>query len=159
MLMRIPLAAAVIGAIFACGCRAPAPPPPPFKTVADVKQIMASVVDPAADVIWGSVGIIVSKEGTIERAPKTDEEWAVVRNSAFVLTESGNLLMIGNRAKDADEWMKFSQALIDVGARTIKVTEARNKDALFEIGGDIYTVCANCHEKYEVDISLSEVPQ
>jgi hypothetical protein len=143
-------AAAVL--IFLCGCRE-APPAPPFKPVADVKQLMNAVVDPAADVIWASVGTIVSAEGTEERAPKTDEEWTAVLNSAFVITESGNLMMMGSRAKDTREWMRHSQALIDVGIRTVKAAEARDKDAIFSLGGDIYEVCANCHKAYAVDVA------
>jgi hypothetical protein len=156
--MRKMLLLVLAGALLWSGCKAPPPPPPPFKPVADMKQLMTSVVDPAADVIWGSVGTIVNAAGTIEKAPKTDEEWAAVRNSAYVLTESGNLLMIGNRPKDTGEWIRFSQELIDVGVRTIKAAEARNKDAIFEVGGEIYNVCSNCHEKYEVKISEAETP-
>lgn len=118
-----------------------------------MKQLMNSVVDPAADVVWGAVGTVVSAEGTEERAPKTDEEWAAVLNSAFVITESGNLMMMGSRAKDNGEWMRQSQALIDVGIRTVKAAEARDKDAIFEVGGDIYGVCASCHQAYAVDAS------
>ena len=118
-----------------------------------MKQLMTAVVDPAADVIWGSVGTIVSAEGTEERFPKTDEEWTAVLNSAFVITESGNLMMIGSRAKDSGEWMRQSQALIDVGIRTVKAAEARDKDAIFRLGGDIYEVCANCHQTYAVEAS------
>jgi hypothetical protein len=143
------LAGAAI-ALLVCGCREP---PPPFKPVADTKQLMIAVVDPAADVIWGSVGTIVSAEGTEERAPKTDEEWAAVRNSAFVIAESGNLMMIGSRAKDTGEWMRQSQALIDVGMRAVKAAEARDKDAIFTVGGEIYDVCANCHQAYAVAAS------
>jgi pimeloyl-ACP methyl ester carboxylesterase len=127
------------------------PPPPPFRPAADVKQLMTAVVDPAADVIWGSVGTIVSEQGIEERAPKTDEEWAAVLNSAFVITESGNLMMMGGRAKDTGEWMRQSQALIDVGIRTVKAAEARDKDAIFTLGGDIYEVCAKCHQTYAVE--------
>ncbi len=119
--------------------------------MADLKQLMTSVVDPAADVIWGSVGTVVSAEGTEERAPKTDEEWAAVLNSAFVMTESGNLMMMGSRAKDTGEWMRQSQALIDVGIRTVKAAQARDKDAIFTVGGDIYDVCANCHRTYLIE--------
>ena len=111
---------------------------------------MTAVVDPAADVIWGSVGTIVDEKGTEERAPKTDEEWAAVLNSAFVITESGNLMMMGSRAKDTGEWMRQSQALIDVGMKAIKAAEARDKDAVFTVGGDIYEVCAECHKTYMV---------
>ena len=152
--MRTTLFVAV-GAILCCGCRASAKPPP-YKPVADVKQLMQTVVDPAADVIWGSVGTIESKEGTVEKAPKTDAEWALVRNSAFVLTESGNLLMMGSRPKDNDQWMRLSQDLIDVGTRAIKAAEARDKDAVFDVGGDIYTACSNCHQKYLVTIVEAE---
>jgi hypothetical protein len=88
----------------------------------------------------------------VETFPKTDEEWAVVRNGAYQLAESGNLLMIGSRAKDAGEWMRQSQALIDVGIRAIQAAEAKDKDRVFEVGGEIYMVCSSCHEKYQVKI-------
>lgn len=149
--MRTRLALAAAGAILLSGCRA-SPKPPPYRPVADVKQLMQTVVDPAADVIWGSVGTTVSAEGTLETAPKTDAEWAVVRNAAYVIAESGNLLMMGSHAKDDGEWIKQSQALIDVGIRAIKAAEAKDKDAVFEVGGDIYTACSNCHQKYLVAI-------
>jgi len=139
-------------ALFLPGCRQ-APPPPPFRPVADMKQLMNSVIDPAADVIWGSVGTIVSAQGTEERAPKTDEEWAAVVNSAYVITESGNLMMIGSRVKDTGEWIRQSQALIDVGIRAVKAAQAKDKDAVFTVGGEIYDVCANCHQTYAVAAS------
>jgi hypothetical protein len=100
---------------------------------------MTAVVDPAADVIWGSVGTIVSEQGIEERAPKTDEEWAAVLNSAFVITESGNLMMMGGRAKDTGEWMRQSQALIDVGARQRCDLHARRRHlrGLREVSPDL----------------------
>jgi hypothetical protein len=124
-----------------------------MRPVVDVKQLMTAVVDPAADVVWGSVGTIVSEKGTEEIAPRTDEEWAAVYNSAVVISESGNLLMVGERMKDSDEWVKHSRDLIDVGVRTMKAAQARDKDAIFTLGGDIYTVCADCHKTYLVEAS------
>lgn len=149
--MRSRLSLVTAGTLLFSGCRA-GPEPPPYKPVADVKQLMQAVVDPAADVVWGAVGTIVSKDGTLEIAPKNDAEWAVVRNSAYVLAESGNLLMMGSRPKDADEWMRLCQQLIDVGTRAIKAAEAQDKDAVFEVGGEIYEVCSTCHEKYQVKV-------
>jgi hypothetical protein len=136
-------------------CSAPAdvPPSPPFKPVADVQQLMATVTDPATDVIWGSVGTIITADGTEERAPKTDEDWAAIRNAAMIVTESGNLLMMPGRAKDSEEWMRLSTALVDVGSRAVKVVDAKDKDALFNVGGDIYVVCVNCHTKYIDEIN------
>jgi hypothetical protein len=148
---RRPVTLALLS-LLACGCRQESPPPP-FRPVADVKQLMNSVIDPAADVIWGSVGTIVSAQGTEERAPKTDAEWAAVVNSAYVIAESGNLMMMGSRVRDTGEWMKQSQALIDAGIRAVKAAEAKDKDAIFTVGGDIYEVCASCHQTYAVGAS------
>lgn len=130
---------------------APAPPPP-FKPVADIQQLMNSVTDPATDIIWASVGTIITAQGTEERFPKTDEEWAAIRNAAMVVTESGNLMMMPGRAKDTEEWMVLSSALVDVGTRALKIIDSKDKEALFTVGGDIYAVCVNCHLKYIDDI-------
>jgi hypothetical protein len=145
--MKLPalvLAAASIG----WGCRA-APEPSPFRPIADVKQVMLAITDPAADVVWGAVATIESKEGTVEIFPKTDEEWAAVHNAALAIAESGNLLMMEGRARDKEQWRRYAQDLIDAGVRAAKAAEAKDKDKVFEVGGDIYGVCSNCHEKYQ----------
>jgi len=76
------------------------PPPPPFKPVADVKQLMQGAIDPNADIIWEATGTIVSKAGTENRRPKSQEQWDAVRNSAIVLTEAGNLRLRGGNVPD-----------------------------------------------------------
>ena len=49
---------------FACG---PTPSPPsPYQPVASVRQLMIDVIDPAAYVVWDSVGTIVSADGIEE---------------------------------------------------------------------------------------------
>ena len=55
--------------------------------------------------------------GTEERQPHTDQEWAAVRDSAVVLAESGNLMMMVPRAYDGGDWMKLSQELVGMGDR------------------------------------------
>jgi hypothetical protein len=129
-----------------------APPPPPFKPVADVKQLMASVVEPAADEYWDAVGWIDDAQGTMEIEPKTQEEWDAVRNHAYVIAESGNLLMMTSRAKDADEWMRLSKALVDSGEKAIRAAEAHNKQAVFDSGAEVYDACTNCHAKYALEL-------
>jgi hypothetical protein len=123
-------------------------PPPPLKPVADIKQLMQAAIDPAADVIWEATGSITDANGTVNRRPKNDEEWAVVRNSAIVLTESANLLMMLPRAKDGDEWMKRSQEMMDTGLAAWKAADAKNVDLLFTVGGDVYEACSHCHQQY-----------
>ena len=94
----------------------------------------------------------MSKEGTQEIFPKTDAEWVVVRNNAVTLAESGNLLMMGSRPKDNADWMRFCERLIEVASRAAKHAEAKDKEAIFDIGGEIYAVCSDCHEKYQVKV-------
>lgn len=142
---------ALLGTLAASGCnRATAPPAPlpPFRPVADVKQLMASVVEPAAEIYWDAVGSVTDKNGTVEIEPKTDEEWTAVRNSAYVVAEAGNLLMMSSRAKDSGDWMKLSEALVDVGQRAIRAAEAKDKAAVFDVGAEVYDACVACHAKY-----------
>ena len=124
------------------------PEPPPFNPVADVKQLMVSVLEPAAEVYWDAVGSVTDAKGTVEFAPKTTEEWDAVRNSAFVIAESGNLLMMAPRAIDGGDWMTFSQSLVDAGERAIKAAESRDPAAVFDVGALVYDSCTNCHAKY-----------
>ncbi len=122
-------------------------PKPGFKPVATVKQLMEATIDPAAEVVFDAVGTIVTASGVEEIAPKNDDEWAMVRHSALTLAESGNLLLIGGRARDGP-WIRMSQALIDVGMVALKAAEAKNPEALFEAGGQVYEVCEQCHKQY-----------
>lgn len=126
---------------------------PPFKPIVDTGSLMESFIEPSADVIWLSVGTIVSAAGEEHIRPKTDEEWTKVKNAAVAVSEAGNLLMMEPRARDADEWMRLSKAMIDTGAEAIKAAEAKDPDAVFEAGAQIYAVCSNCHAKYDPSIS------
>lgn len=139
----------VAAALFVSSACSGGAQPTPFKPIVDTKLLMESVIDPNADIIWASVGTIITAEGEENIRPKTEEEWMAVRNAAVVVAESGNLLMMVPRAKD-EEWMRISQAMIDTGAKAIQAADAKNADQIFEVGGDIYVVCANCHSKYVV---------
>src|SRR6058998_888629 len=86
-----------IGFVIAGGRAARRAPPsevrvPTGAPVASVKQIMKAIVRPAATVVFESVSTTVSSRGTEEKAPRTQEEWEIVGNSAAALIESGNLL-------------------------------------------------------------------
>lgn len=126
----------------------PAPKLPPFLPIAENKLLMAAVVDPAADAVWESVSIRIDKTGEHDKSPKTDAEWAAVRNGAVTLAESGNLLMISPRAKDTDEWMKLSRALVETSFKAVQAAQERDTKKLLDIGGDLDQACENCHVKY-----------
>lgn len=126
---------------------------PPFQATVSMHDLMESMFDPAADAIWESVGTIVTAEGTFEKAPQTDEEWAAVRAAAIALGESGNLLMMPQRSGGSEEWVKLAQAMIEQSQRAVKASEARDKDALFNVGADIYESCVNCHKRFHPGVT------
>src|SRR5262245_8240515 len=73
--------------------------------VATVKQIMAGIVMPAANVVFDSVSTIVDAKGVTENQPRSDEEWARVGAYAAALIESANMLLVGNRPVDQGDWV------------------------------------------------------
>jgi hypothetical protein len=139
--------------LWSFGACSPAPPMPPFQTTVNMKDLMLNVLDPAADTIWESVGTIMTLEGTFEKAPSTDDEWAGVRAGAIQLAESGNLLMLPSRSSGSEEWVAQARALIEASNRAIKAIEAKDKDTLFTVGGDIYDVCTNCHSQFALNLA------
>ena len=150
-------------ALLAGGCTSKAPPAaagastaPPFHNVADVKQTMNWIIEPNADVLWDSVGTIITEQGTEEIQPRTDQEWEAVRNSAAVIVESGNLLMMDGRAFDRDQWMKDSRGMIDAANTAIQAAEAKDVAALFDAGGVVYESCTACHSKYALGLQRTE---
>ena len=129
------------------GC-SDAPEPPPFAAVADSRQLMLSVIEPAAEVYWDAVGVIMDEEGTHHIEPRTAEEWEAVENAAFVLAESGNLLLLEDRVQGGDHWRAMSRSMIEIGRRAVEAARARDPDAVFEAGGEVYLVCTGCHAVY-----------
>jgi hypothetical protein len=127
---------------------------PPYQVVTNVHQTMEWIVYPTADVIWDSAGTIITAQGSEELAPTTEEGWAEVVRAAATLAESGNLLMMPGRAI-GDDWVRYSQQLVEAGKLALQAAEAQDSDALFDAGGEIYQVCKSCHEQYWVEIDES----
>jgi hypothetical protein len=115
-----------------------------------MKDLMLNVIDPAADGVWDAVGTVSTIEGVFEKFPATDDEWAGIRAYTIQLAEAGNLLMLPARSNGSPEWIADAQALIEQSKRAMKAAEAKDKDAIFTIGGDIYEVCTSCHTKFIV---------
>ncbi len=136
--------------LLANGCDKP-PAPPPYQPVADVKRLMAQVLEPSADVYWDAVGSIEDSTGTHYTSPRTAEAWDAVRNGALMVTEAGNLLLMPPRARDTGEWTTLTLAMIDAGRKAIDAAEARDTVAVFNAGAVLYDTCTACHAKYAVE--------
>ena len=135
------------------------PDPPPYAEVASVQEIMNAVLEPAADVYWDAVGWILDEQGVSAIAPSTPEEWEAVRNAAYVIAESGNLLMMEGRAKDRGPWMAMSRAMVEVGRQALLAAETEDEAAVFDAGAEVYYVCSACHVQYALEtLNPSDTP-
>ena len=118
--------------------------------VVTIKQLMDEVFEPAADQYWSAVGSTTDKNGTVDHSPKTDEEWAAVRNQATVLAEAANLMMLEGRAVDRGEWLTLAKAMSTTAARARDAAIAHDRTRVFDTGAELYDSCVNCHAKYMV---------
>ncbi|HUP93734.1 MAG TPA: hypothetical protein VM164_02415, partial [Burkholderiales bacterium] len=48
--------------------------------------------------------------------------------------------------------------LVTTAEKAIKAAEAKNKDAVFEIGGEIYVACRGCHDRYAKHLNAAVSP-
>lgn len=124
---------------------------PPSKAVATLEEVMHHMVIPNAQVIWKSVGTIYTVGKVEEIQPRNDEDWLAVEQSATVLTEAGNLLMMEGRAKDTGRWMERARALREAGASLHQAAKARDVAAVFERGGNLFDTCQGCHFEYRYE--------
>ena len=111
---------------------------PTFQPVGTVSQVMISITYPSSDAIF-----------YVERnPPKTEKEWNDLQAQALILAESGNLLMIGRRARDQGDWIKESQEMVDVGAAAYKAAMAKDLPAIVALNQRLNDACVACHQQY-----------
>src|SRR5438128_3200027 len=96
--------------------RAPVAAPRP---VATVKQLHDILITPASDAVFRASA----------EAPTTSKAWLEAHDQALMLAESGNLLMLGSRARDRDQWMKMSRALVDAAGAAANAIEKKDARA------------------------------
>ena len=163
-------------ALLGVGCSAETPETqqqPEYQATATVRELMDSIIDPSADVVWDSVAVLISPTGMEEKQPRTPEEWAEVRRGAIRLIEASNLLVIPGRriAKpgetaddpqselrpekiqamvDADpaKWAAQSRKLHDAGVEMLQVIDMKDPEGVLQLGEKIYNACEDCHTQY-----------
>lgn len=113
---------------------------------------MFHVVEPAAQTYWGAVGWIIDHEGEHYVRPQSEEEWIAVESAAFMVAESGNLLMMAERALDDGAWITMSRSLVDIGERALRAAEEMDEQRVFDLGAEMYEVCSSCHARYSPEI-------
>jgi hypothetical protein len=165
-----------LAVLVACKGAAPAAAPPPaapdFRPTSPIAELMGSMVEPSADVLWNSVATVVNDKGVDTKEPKTDEEWAEVKRSAVTLVEATNLLLIDRpaahpgersknpnvelqpeeidklRAQDPATWKMYVKGLYDAALPALNAVNKKDAMALLNSGEGIDTACENCHLHY-----------
>ena len=113
-------------------------------------QIMETMVDPSANLIWRSVSTVVTVDEVKETFPRSDKEWNDLRKAATRLAEGGRLLKTSRSRGDDRDWLKWSQAIVDAADLTLKAVDARSPDRILDAGEKIYETCVGCHGGYSV---------
>jgi len=138
-----------------------------------IKDLMESIIDPSADVLWGAVTTVVDQEGIHETFPKTPEEWLDLRRAAVRIIEGANLLMMPGRdaapmgtksevpgvelepaqitaliKKKRKSFDAFAKALRVLGLEALRASDSKDAASLMEIGGRMEDVCEGCHKTF-----------
>jgi hypothetical protein len=130
---------------------AAAPDSGQYRSELPMKELMAHVVDHAADGIWLAQGWLIDAEGTHELFPTDDDGWRYASNAAVTLAEVSNLLLLPGRPPDDDpRWVEASHQLYDAAMQAHETAEVRDKEAFFKAGSAVYEACTSCHSRYVV---------
>jgi hypothetical protein len=140
-----------------------------------VKELMRDMLDPLADNIFDSVSIVVSRQGTVETEPRTEQDWEKIRIGAVTLAEGAYLLKIRrpfappgdlNNTTGADvveltpaqitakveadpvEWNARIEALRNVGLQVLDIVKRRNTKELWDACENLEIACESCHRSY-----------
>ena len=111
-------------------------PPDALQPVATMKQLMVDIIHPASNDIL----LLVNRGG-----PSDDTDWAQVRRSAMTLAESGNLLIMRNRAS---AWVADARLLAEAGTAAYKAAEAKDAKALAALTDRLDASCTTCHKQF-----------
>src|SRR5215831_19374039 len=176
-----------VGCFCACSQAKPATPPSSetptptqvlwgdMKPIVSVKELMRYMIDPASDNIFDAVKIVQTKTGTVERLPKTDEDWEKLRIGAVTIAEGVYLLKVprpftppgdeNNSAgpdateltpaqilakvqKDPVEWNARIEALRNVGLEVLDIVKKKNVAELWDASENLDVACEQCHASY-----------
>jgi cytochrome c556 len=146
-----------------------------MKPVVSVKELMRDMLDPIADNIFDSVSTVVTRQGTVNKVPRTDEDWEKLRIGAVTIAEGVSLLKIprpfappgdlnnstgpdavelapaqitAKVEKDPIEWNARIEALRNVGLEVLDIVKRKDVNELWDAADNLDTACESCHKSY-----------
>jgi Cytochrome C' len=148
------------GVVLFFGCtRSQAPAPAasalPVPLALSVNAEMVGLVDHAAHALWE-----VEREG---HAPKSDEDWTEVEDSAVQLAASGTLIALGGTGPadpgwaQLPDWKTLSRELRDAALAARTAAQGKNLEALVRANGQIVDVCESCHKAFKPQLPTEKI--
>jgi len=139
----------LVSPIFLTACSPKAPALVAYNTAIPLNEVMAHVIEPAAFQFWDGSGTIFDEHGVRDRSPTTEAGWKVVENGAATVVEASNGLLLPGRTRAPEsEWTRYAQELGKVALKAKAAAEAKDKDAVFNVGMELDDACEACHKKF-----------
>src|SRR3989338_1077396 len=139
-----------------------------------IRDVMHMIIEPSAQVIFDSVAVSVTAAGTLEREPRTEEEWDTVLHAAMTLAEATNLVAMPGRrvSRPEDEstsaveselppiqiqakidanralWLKHVKQLQEVAMKAYEAASQKSVQGLWDVGEPIDQACESCHLEF-----------
>ena len=146
---------------------------PAFSHDISISEVMASIVMPAANVLWEAAYPDSGPDGEVIKGPENDEGWIKVREAAVSLAASTNLLLVpdlpvkdpalagetpaGELAPQAifeliktqnPAWTAWSRVLNASAMQALEAIDNRDLKTLYDITGSLDSSCTSCHQQF-----------
>ena len=132
---------------------------PAYNLSLNMTDFMNKILEPSADGLWRSAGWVLDEvDGYYELYPTDDEGWQQVENHAAMVVEAGNAMLLPGRAMPEGEWTTYTEAMSTVGLTAMQAARDQDKEAVFQAGAQLYSVCTACHQAYNPEILSRFVP-
>jgi hypothetical protein len=144
-----------------------------YRPAATVQDLMAAMINPASQVVFKAVSSEETPNGTVETAPKNEQEWTVVRRSAVMMVEGANLLMMPGRhmalpqfatqhnegelapaeiemrvAKERAAWNKLAAEFRQAALVALKAVDSKRTQDFNPANEAVDAACENCHLRF-----------
>jgi len=148
-----------------------------FNTRLTIRDVMNTLIDPNADIVWEAVGyeatFVDGETIIVDSSPQSDADWEMLRRNVIAMVEGANSLMIPGRnvappgsttdfpefefvpqevearlREDRQSWVGFALAFQQANLRVLDAIDARDLDAYVEAGGAVDEACTACHQQY-----------
>lgn len=114
-----------------------------------LQQFMKQKVDPTSKVLFDAVRYVSDDKGNHDIVPHTDAEWEKVRQAAADLQAQAKELQSPAYSEGRNpDWTKMSQDLATVSQQAEQAAKEKSPDKVFEVSGNVYSVCSGCHTVY-----------